>query len=105
MLPLDVFSETPWLVMNADRFNALLESSLRTLPPPMDGGVVSIDDTNVTETLASTKMRMFVMMSRYGTTLSSPASSPASGSLGCERRRIFDRCAELSGTSCGSAMG
>ena len=56
--------ETPWLVMNAARLSALLDGSTRTLPPPIDGGVVSTDAMKETDTLASTNIMMFVMMSR-----------------------------------------
>ncbi len=39
-------------------------------------------EANESDTLASTKIITFIRMSRYGTTLSSPASSPAEGSVG-----------------------
>ena len=64
MLPPDVFKEIPWLVMKADRLSALLEMSERTFPPPIAGGVVSTDAMKMTDTLASTKIITFVMMSR-----------------------------------------
>src|SRR5688572_29346028 len=104
MFPLDVFRAMPLVVIHADRFSALVEMSARTLPPPIDGGVVSIDAMKVTDTLTSTNTRMFTMMSRYGMMLSSPDSSPGADSLGCDMRRIFERCVGLSGGSCGSAM-
>jgi hypothetical protein len=50
----------------------------------------------VTATVASTNISTFIMMSRNGMMLSSPASSPSSASLGVERRRTFDLCAALS---------
>src|SRR5262245_4866355 len=51
---------------------------------------------NVTATVASTNIMTLVMMSRKGTMLSSPASSPSSASFGCESRRTLERCAALS---------
>src|SRR5262249_3338349 len=46
MLPPDVLSETPWLVIQAERLSALDETSARTRLPPIDGGVVSMLPTN-----------------------------------------------------------
>src|SRR5258706_9780825 len=74
------------------RFSALLSMFCRT-PPPVDGGVVSMVAVNVTATVASTKIRMFTMMSRNGTMLSSPPSSSGASSRGWLSRRIFATCA------------
>src|SRR5262245_53586729 len=56
---------------------------------------------NVTATVANTNIMTFVMMSRKGTMLSSPASSPSTSSFGCERRRTLDLCAALSCSAIG----
>ena len=69
---------------------------LRTPEPLPEGGVVSMLDVKVTATVASTKMRMFTMMSRNGTILSSPPSSSGASSRGWLSRRILPRCAAVS---------
>src|SRR5262249_23401163 len=53
-------------------------------------------EVNVTATVASTKMRMFTMMSRNGTMLSSPPSSSGASSRGWLSRRILPRWAAVS---------
>src|SRR5690606_7296296 len=73
--------------------NDFLGCSCRTPAPPAPGGLVSIEAVNVTETVASTKIRMFMMMSKKGTMFSSPPSSSGASSRGCAARRILARCA------------
>ena len=81
MLPPEAFSENPSFTMNTVRFNASDWISLR-MPPLPEGGVVSMLEVNVVTTVASTKIRMFTMMSRNGTMLSSPPSSSGLSSRG-----------------------
>jgi hypothetical protein len=74
-----------------------LEHSVAATPPRPCFGASAINETvKVTLMLASTNIRTFVMMSRNGTMLSSPASSSGAISFGWESRRIFERCAAVS---------
>src|SRR4051812_29052345 len=66
------------------------------MPLPPFGASASSVTVNETLMLASTNISTFVMMSRKGTILSSPASSSAASSFGAERRRMRERCAAVS---------
>src|SRR4051794_29245017 len=59
---------------------------------PIEGEDKGIVDVKTTGRVASTKSSTLVMMSRKGTTFSSP-SSPGWGGTGAASRRMEDRCA------------
>src|SRR5689334_20738924 len=96
MLPPAALSEKPSFTMNTVRFSASDWIWLRTPADFPEGGVVSMLEVKVTATVASTKIRMFTMISRNGTILSSPPSSSGASSRGWLIRRILPRCATVS---------